>query len=401
MGNIQASLSRKNFLKLTGVAGLAASLPRCFSLNEDFSITWPVLSLRQLPDSMRAILPLVPRLELDEQGFMKTKDDHRSDEFIPVARTQWNLEHSNRWDRLDDEAEWGIVLHWYGDDLGFDQTVGGYLRGFNELRQVDNYLTRTSAHFLIGSVSPVPDIGGDQAKVSILQTQLADANGTPFTASHLKPLDYKLHQERGQYFVRALYELGYSEPTIHSVLQDWFDGRRVDANQRSLAIELTGCYFDDPGHSPSTQQIANTLGIVWALMRRYSIKASSLLGHHEVSLDKSDPGKRFMALVRCLLGAKALVENDSVMNELVFGQHLSLDQDPISAARIYFQWVRDYLVLVSQPNQVRSWEEESGYWFLYDQIFADSISTRRPSTDPIFGPASSWNHPAGFQPHKE
>ncbi len=393
MGNIQASLSRKNFLKLSGVAGLAASLPRCFSLSEDLSLTWPVLSLRQIPDAMRAILRLVPRLELDEQGFLKIKNDHSSQDHILVAQTQWNLEHSFRWDRLVEEAEWGIVLHWYGDDLGFDQTVEGYLRGFNELRQVDNYLTRTSAHFLIGRVSPIPGLGGDQAKVSILQTQLADGNGIPFTASHLKPLDYKLHQERGQYFVRALYELGYSEPSIHSLLQDWFDGRRVDANQRSLAIELTGCYFDDPGHSPSTQQIANTLGVVWALMRRYTIKASSILGHHEVSLDKSDPGKRFMALVRCLLGAKALIENDPVMNELVFGQHLGLVQHPLSAARIYFQWVRDYLVLVSQSSQVLAWEEESGYWFLYDQIFGGSISTRRLDADPIFGPAVT-THPS-------
>ncbi len=73
----------------------------------------------------------------------------------------------------------GIVLHWYGDDLGFDQTVEGYLRGFNVAAQADNYLTRTSAHFLIGRVSPIPGLAGDQAKEQTPKPSWRMETGSP------------------------------------------------------------------------------------------------------------------------------------------------------------------------------------------------------------------------------
>jgi len=378
MGKSHAALSRKNFLKLASLACLAGNLPRYLLLDETKLLAWPVISLKQLPVRMQAILELVPPVEVDWQGFMILGGNQSSGQMrIPMAQTQWNREHSNRWDRLDRNADWGIVLHWYGDEASFDRTVEGYLRGFDELRKVDDYITRTSGHFLVGTNFPIPGSGSDHDAITLLQTQLPDADGTPFTASHLKAIDYLLHQERRQYFVRALYELGYRQPSIHSILQDWFDGQHMDANTRSLAIELTGCYFDTPSHSPTNQQIANVVGVVWALMRRYSIKASNILGHNEIQLDKSDPGKRFMALIRCLLGAKALIDVDPVMNGLIFGQHLGLQQDPALAIRIYFEWVRDYLVLVSRPSQVEAWDAESGYWSLFDKIADKTASVAR------------------------
>jgi hypothetical protein len=377
MGNSQAKLTRKTFLQLASLAGMAGSLPRWFFCSMEMSSDWPVLGLNQLPDQMRAILRLVPQLEIDGQGFLILHMDQGSSAVrIPLAQTLWNQEHSNPWDRLESNHHWAIVLHWYGDDTGFDRTVEGYLRGFDELRTVTNYITRTSSHFLVGADYPQPGVGNDHDLVTILQTQQPDKDGTPFVASHLRPLDYTAHAERRQYFVRALYELGYRQPSIHSILQDWFDGPTVDANMRSLAIELTGCYFDAPGNIPSSQQIANAIGLIWALMKRYGIRASNILGHHEISLDKSDPGKRFMALIRCLLGAKALTENDPEMNELVFGQHLSSGHEPIQAVIIYLRWVRDYMVLVSQPSQVSAWEEEIGYWYLYDQVVSDEKKLR-------------------------
>jgi hypothetical protein len=318
-----------------------------------------------------------------------------------MAQTQWNREHSNHWDRLEQDTDWGIVLHWYGDNTSFDRTIEGYLRGFDELRQVDDYITRTSAHFLVGGGLLTPSPGSDRDAMPILQTQKADADGTPFVASHLKPLDYQLHQERGQYFVRALYELGYQQPTIHSILQDWFDGQRVDANMRSLAIELTGCDFNTPEHSPTNQQTANVVGLVWALMQYYGIRASNILGHHEIQIDKPDPGKRFMALVRCLLGAKAMTENNPVMNKLVFGQHLGSEQDTSLAARIYLQWVRDYLVKVSRPSQVYAWEAESGYWFLADGIMGEALPTAsgflHPLPDSSTSPEHSFCYPSNHE----
>jgi hypothetical protein len=351
---------------------------------------------------MQAILQLVPRLEVDQQGFLTLKWNKSSRKVrIPTAQTLWNQEHSNPWDRLEQDAAWGIVLHWYGDDTGFDRSVEGYLRGFNELRQVANYTTRTSAHFLVGNAYPKPISGSDPEAVTILQTQVPDADGTPYVASHLQPLDYQLHKERRQYFVRALYELGYQQPTIHSILQDWFDGRHVDANMRSLAIELTGCDFDTPDHSPTRQQTANVVGVVWALMQHYGIQACNILGHNEIQIDKPDPGKCFMALVRCLLCAKALTENDPVMNELVFGQHLGSEKDTMLAAQVYIQWVRDYLVLVSRPSLVYTWEAESGFWFMADKIMGNSLPTATGFTHPLPGsstnPEQSFGYPSNHE----
>jgi hypothetical protein len=172
------------------------------------------------------------------------------------------MEHSHRWDRLERDANWGIVLHWYGDDASFDRSEEGYLRGFNSLRQVANYTTRTSAHVLVGSETPTYYRDSDREAISILQTQKPDVDGYPFTASHLQALDYELHKEKRQYFVRALYELGYRQPSIHSILQEWFDGNRVDANMRSFAIELTGSNFELPDHSQSQQTLTRS-GVVW------------------------------------------------------------------------------------------------------------------------------------------
>jgi hypothetical protein len=385
MGNCQAKLTRKSFLQLASLAGMAGSLPRWFYRSLESSPYSPVLDWNQLPEQQQSILRLVPQLEVDAHGFLiLRKDQGSSNARIPLAQTLWNQEHNNPWDRLENDHPWAIVIHWYGDDTGFDRTVEGYLRGFNELRPVANYITRTSAHFLVGADFPQPGAGQDHDLVTILQTQLPDKDGTPFVASHLQPLDYFAHEERRQYFVRALYELGYRQPTIHSVLQEWFDGPPVDANMRSLAIELSGCYFDAPAHAPSSQQIANVTGLIWALMKRYGIRASNVLGHHEISLDKSDPGKRFMALIRCLLGAKALCGYDPEMNELLFEQHLCSNQEPIQAVIIYLRWVHDYLELTSQPGQVSAWEEESGYWYLYDQVASNEKKLWTITTPQLF-----------------
>ena len=160
MGTSQKALSRKSFLQLTGVVGLAGSLPHRITRPMGMVPACPVLSLRKLPEQMQAILRRVPSLEVDPQGFLTLQGDQNPRQIrIPVAQTQWNLEHSNRWDRLERDTHWGIVLHWYGDDAGFDRSVEGYLRGFNSLRQVANYTTRTSAHVLVGRDIPSSKIG--------------------------------------------------------------------------------------------------------------------------------------------------------------------------------------------------------------------------------------------------
>ena len=363
-------LTRRDFIRLAGMSLGALILPvnnfKVFSKGFD----WPSLRLDAVPIPAQNILSLVPKTIIGAGGdlFLLGTKNHLAGR-VPLARTQWNLENNYRSDRLYSSVPWGIVLHWYGDKENFDRTIRGYLRGFDSLRQVDDYITRTSAHFLVGDAEPTINLRSPEEPVGIIQTQKPDASGTPFVASHISGLDYEAHKAKGQYFVRALYQLGYEEPGVYSIIQDWFDGGRViDPNMRTIAIEMTGYDFESTTHYPSKQQIANVISIIWGVMRRYKISANNLFGHHEIQLNKSDPGKKFMGLIRYLIGTKALIDNDPVMNQLVFGNFLGDDQDTLQAVQKYFKFVYDHLLMISRPNRVYEWEALTGYWFLADLL---------------------------------
>lgn len=377
--------SRRSFLKLAG-ANLAAVALRV-PVDESFwqADTWPALALEDLPPTVRAILEKVPQTRLEQDGYLTlTGPDDQALGRVPQARTLWNLERSKPGDRLYNGVPWGIVIHWYGDKENFDRSVEGYLRGFNSMRWADDYLTRTSAHFLVGADVPTnhsPRL--EDKSISILQTQRPAEDGWPFLASHLQPLDHLAHKERRQYFVRALYQLRYNEPQLHTLLQDFFDGPRLDPNLCTIAIEVCGYDFEHPQHYPPEQQIANLVSVVWSLMKRYNIEAANILGHHEIQLGKADPGKKFIELVRFLIGVKALLENDLQIKHLVFGQFLDANGGPEGAVRRYFRFVRDYLILVGRQKEVYEWEAACNYWLTCERFANNKISVARGFQTPI------------------
>ena len=110
---------------------------------------------------------------------------------------------------------------------------------------------------------------------------------------------------------------------------------------RTIAIEIAGHSFDHPQFLPSDQKIANVIALVWALMKRYRIPATHILGHNEITLGKPDPGKKFLALIRYLIGVRALVEADIDSKHLVFGNFLGQEGDPELAVSRYFKFIRD------------------------------------------------------------
>lgn len=367
-------VTRRDFLRLAGVGLGAWFLPAPLRYKEPlyepraFAI-WPSLRLLEFPQPFQSILNQAPRSELDAEGFLTLLDKAGQPlGKVPLARTQWNIERDQKWDRLYANVPWGIVLHWYGDRKGFDRTVAGFLRGFDSLREVDGEKLRTSAHFLVGGATPTPEGEPGEEAVGILQTQLPDKDGTPFVASHLRPLNYEAHLAKEQYFVRAYYKLAKTEPGVHSLLQDMYDGPQLEPNMRTIAIEICGADFDDPQSAPSGQKIANTLSLVWALMKQYGIPASSILGHHEIQLGKADPGKKLMATMRCLIGLKALTDPDARMKDLVFGQFFQALNDSNQAIRSYFKFVRDYHVMVSNKKIGAEWEAESKFWSIYEAL---------------------------------
>jgi murein DD-endopeptidase MepM/ murein hydrolase activator NlpD len=366
------NLTRRDFLKFAGVNLAALALPGVhLPGGEGFPINivkWPKISEDQLPSRVVDILSRVPTTLIDSHGFLNLLDAQNfSLGTVPLTPTLWNIENSQVVDRLYSHIPWGIVLHWYGDRENFDGTVKSYLRGFDSLRQIDNYVTRTSAHFLVGSGDPGIDQKQGQG-IFVLQTQAPASDGTPFVASHLQPLNYQNHLEKKQYFVRALYQMGYDGIGVHSLLQDLFDGPKLDPNMRTIAIEIAGYDFENPAHYPDDQKIANAVSVVCAIMKRYGIPASNLMGHNEIQLGKADPGKKFMALIRYLIGVKALVDKDTVMKRLVFGQFMEQTEGVDQAICRYFEAVHKYLVYVGSRRRVFEWEAESKYWFVHDLL---------------------------------
>ena len=331
----------------------------------------PGFRLNDLSYTIQAILQKVPITKIDGYGFL-WQGDHsgKALERVPLAQTQWNRERSNDFEQLFKDAPWGIVLHWFGATLDGDDSLAGYLRGFDGLRRIDEYYTRTSAHFLVGGATATDQDEANTSMVGIIQTQVPAPDGTPYVASHLHSLDYKAHELKQQYFVRAFYQLGIENPAIRSVLTDFYDGPRRDPNYRTIAIEMTGADFESPSNRPSLQQIANVLSVVIAVMKRYHITVYNVLGHHEIELRKSDPGKNFISLIRQLIGIKALVDNDVELQALVFSstgdrsasRSTSSFTNPWELVNNYFKFVRDFFVMVGYPDQVYAWESEVDYW---------------------------------------
>jgi hypothetical protein len=356
-------VSRRAFLKYLGLNMAAMAIRPMRGWGEIDEDDWSILDAGKLPLAVQQILEIAPQAEVALDGRLSMAEPGQPASAVPLTPTKWNREHSQRWDRLEPGIPWGIVLHWFGDPQNFKPSVESYLRGFDGLRLIDGELTSTSAHFLVGDAAPSPANFADQRRIAVLQTQAPAPDGAPYQAAHVLPLDILAHREKRQYFVRAQYELEQAGRGPHTLLQDMFDGRLVNPNMRTIAIEITGSHFDEPGSEPSKSKTANVLALVWALMRRYRIPAVNLLGHHEIQLGKADPGKKFMALIRFLLGIKALVEHDLVMFHLVFGAYGDLAAAPQQAVRRYFSYLRDFLVITATQREVFEWERNSKYWF--------------------------------------
>ena len=357
--------NRREFLRLLGLSTAALGVTGFIPAFKD-TYVWPRYRHNQLPAFIQQVIEAAPNIFIDNDGILNIQEEHQA-VATPLVPTVWNQNRQHESDRLESDVRWGIVLHWFGDEGPKDQDLDAYLRGFDAVRPVFNYETRTSAHFLVGSKHPADENKTDS--IGIVQTQQPDTDGVPFLASHLQALDYTAHWDKRQYFVRAYYQLAYKEQGSVSVLQEFFDSPQViDPNKRTIAIEVTGTDFDSPGKLPAVQKIANTAALTWAVMKKYRIRATDVLGHHEIQLGKSDPGKKFVSLIRYLIGILALRENNPVDLELVFGTFTAGGATPNEAVERYFNFVRDYLVLIGTPVQVYEWEGVSNFWLAFETL---------------------------------
>ena len=353
-------LSRREFLRLCGLNAAGILFPTGWIARQGLFYDREPLSL---PEFIAGVIDAMPDLTIDQAGKVLLRDPVSAlKKPVPLVATQWNRERRHSYDRLETGKRWGIVLHWFGDRGPGDQTLDAYLRGFDAMRPVFNYETRTSTHFLVGDSDPAK-VTDNQAQIGIVQTQMPDSDGTPFLGSHLQALDYSAHLDRRQYFVQAFRQLESEGIQIDSILEEFFESQVViDPNLRTIAVDVTGYDFDAPGSLPGMQKIANTTALVWALMKRYRIRAVDILGHHELQLGKSDPGKKFIALIRLLVGIAALLEGDPIEFSLVSTGFGGLAEPLAQTTSRYLRFVRRHLAIVGTPRDVFEWEATCGFW---------------------------------------
>ncbi len=381
-------ISRRAFVKFSAfqIAALGVPAP-LFSMIDE--LEWPSLSLAGLPPQIANILGSVPDLRFDAKGYLSQVNPDLSRTPLPLRPTLWNQAHHTTFDSLLRQFPWAIVIHWFGDTEAGERDIDFYMRGFDDKKHVAEGLNSTSAHYLVGGakIKANPD-----KRVSILQTQYADPQGLPYVASHLF---YKNADSLplNNYFVKAINELAWQDKTIRSGVLDIYSRRQVDPNYTTIAIEMAGLDFDRPEHEPSLQQIGNLIGLLWALMKNFSISAQAIIGHQELDLRKSDPGKAFLAYLRYLLGVKALVDHNLEMRKAVFGEFLKNAGSVSQAVTSYFQFAHNLLTYVAEPVQVFEWESETGYGLLMDML--QSSAGGAPSSSRLILPLETHFYPRG------
>jgi hypothetical protein len=337
--------------------------------------TGPWIRLSQLPEKVQSIISLIPYSVIDQAGYLNyiiERFPYYSLDIYQMVRTQlvqtqWNKDHSNPIDELTRFKPWAIVLHWYGDHELYDKTITGYLRGFNHNQIKDGNHTLTSAHFLVGD-SPVNSLDDS---INVIQTQKPSPSGVPYLASSLTVNVPREKVEIRSKFLRAAEKLHYQDQAYDPIIIDICNELVIDPNRRSIAIEVTGLDFDDH-YRLSDQKIANVVSVIWALMKRYHIPASDLVGHHEIQMDKRDPGDKFMATIRYLVGIKGLLTTNSTMKDLVFGPNIHPGISSKNAAIKYFTHILDFMNLITYPRKVYEWISWSKYLDFIDLLMGGS-----------------------------
>lgn len=361
-----SQLNRREFLNLFTASALSTLVPKNIMGRHAIPDVLNRPEIDQLPEFVREIIHLTPKTVIGKDGYLSiVNENNGKQEIVPQRRTNWNLQNTQPYQTLKTDKPWGIVLHWFGDKYPQQQDLDFYLRGFNGKRYFDGILVMTSAHFLVGDL-PVTS-SPTSKELGIVQTQKPDPDGIPYQASHISPLDYKAYHEGENYFLSALNKISVENPGVHFLLQDFYNQPAILAHMHTIAIEISGHSFEDPNFYPCMQKIANVLSLVWSIMKRYSIPAKDIMGHFELQLSKPDPGKKFLALIKYLIGIKALFDADDDMNGLVFGPFESVEHemDPVT---LYFRLIRDYLLMTAYPKQIHEWDAWSKYWFMYDMI---------------------------------
>ena len=237
-------------------------------------------------EKMEKIFSLIPKMEMSNDGRLRTENG----EFVPQFQTVVNKFNAEK-DRKFARSQFGILLHFFGEDERYRLKFGGSEKPMPETYMV-GFGESTSAAFVVGE-GRVPD----EENFGIIQTEKFDRLGVPYKSAHCCPVD-----EPKSWYVYKAYRDLYPEWGLDrksTVYFDFFKRDGTDPNLNMIGIESVGKFYDT--NLPENQVYANTLGLLMALMERYEITANNIFGHHELDSGKPDPGKMYLHAIRQML----------------------------------------------------------------------------------------------------
>ncbi len=297
---------------------------------------WPRIILEDLPphlQTMREIIETVPSTRIDSNGYLTLRDETGSYQRVPLViegEPDWSVRELLT-DQYGEQTQWAVVLQRDGN-----------------------------AHFTV-------DAGG------LSQTKEPGAEKTPLVIWNLRQIDWEYYARNGQPYVRSAYRIsrnsGYSGfdsvlVTLHEV--------KIGIHRRAIVIKVDEQLEDGDSQELSNELTTNLLSLLWSL-RIYGISPWEILDSLEIYGPNGDHtqdlGIQTATQLRYYLGVLALVQGSEEDRELYFGPFMEEGLDREKAVENYFKALRQYLMMLSTPQEIQQWDRATGYWSLDDTLF--------------------------------
>jgi hypothetical protein len=356
-------LSRRDFLKasstflLGGMVWLNDPNLPAFAGARCSGQTWPRLTVDQLPGYHKEILGQVLESDVNFNGILRVVNKP-----VPVYQTIINLKNlklAENFSAFRCKETLGIIYHSFGAD---DKFLKLYMpHGSAEEYVKNGFGSLTSAMFLVGD-----------DKFDIVQCELPTPEGRMVPSAHTIPVSRDPVYVKKQRFVQYMNQVCYQFklPQDISVLQNLHTrGQNSDPNRSTIGVEITGMFFDSTDGFPSTKKIASVVTLSMALSRYYKISpAFDYFGHREVDFEKADPGKRFVYLIKLLVGLECLIKNDDYLNAIVFGPFAANVKTKKECVLAFFDFITTYFRISSDTTEAENYLTKIDYDKIIDEI---------------------------------
>ncbi|MFH1971616.1 MAG: N-acetylmuramoyl-L-alanine amidase [Patescibacteria group bacterium] len=332
-------INRREFLKtsatiLTGafISGCSRKIEKIFELVESVNpksselisepTEEPVKEIVVLPTKIEKLLNLAPNYSFDTKGNLTLKG--------AKVELETPLSLSEKVKKVT-----AIIIHYDGASPNYSDNSGKLQRRTPVLTKRWGLDPRgLSMHWCVGNGLPDNNDG-----TSVLQTM--EASGDPFLPfKRIAPPIANLEVR-----VKKITETGNSFEKVGIVTPKWITYASSEGLRNySVGFEQVGSDFNKsfPSMMPPDQQVSNVLGLTVACMKQWNLGPWDVIGHNEINNEKADPGSKYMAIMRILIGSFALKHKakERKLYGFIFGKEKPVD---------YFSKVLKYYFLVN-PN---------------------------------------------------